>query len=402
MKHVICWTIVGVMLCGGDLLAQDQTLVKELQEALRPLPSTMTPKDPNAGPPTIASGTGKPPLVTNIKFALNSTELTPDAPRYLDALGTALTEDRELRSYVYRIEGHTCNLGGAEYNRQLSLRRAKAVVEYLVGHFALQREQFKVVGYGADKPIESNDTEKGRDKNRRVVIVNTLKPLHRAPAPESAKLGLNVRVTYQKDGGMAELTPQVPLTKGDIYAVEFTPHEQANVYVCNVGSSGKIAWHFPNGTNTPKTNPVSPGLHRVPITGRWFELDDHPGTEHIVVLAFRPRTSDVGQIKDRPVDPPSTSAPGPGVLASSPRAKDATLTVRPVKDRPVDPPSTLSLDPVRLCRNALEQAVSRASNERQAKAPGRVVIRPRPNHRPAPSATPTPPDFVWQLSFQHQ
>lgn len=66
-----------------------------------------------------------------------------------------------------RVEGNTDNVGNPEKNKQLSYKRAKAVVDYLVNDFGMPRNRFIIVGNGAEKPLESNDTEQGRAKNRR-------------------------------------------------------------------------------------------------------------------------------------------------------------------------------------------------------------------------------------------
>ena len=66
-----------------------------------------------------------------------------------------------------RIEGNTDNVGSAKTNKSLSLRRANAVANYLITEHGMPRNRFIIVGNGPDKPVASNDTEKGRAKNRR-------------------------------------------------------------------------------------------------------------------------------------------------------------------------------------------------------------------------------------------
>jgi OOP family OmpA-OmpF porin len=65
------------------------------------------------------------------------------------------------------IEGHASAEGGADYNLSLSDRRAKAVMKYLVDHGIVQG-MLTAQGFGATKPLGENDTEPGREKNRRV------------------------------------------------------------------------------------------------------------------------------------------------------------------------------------------------------------------------------------------
>jgi outer membrane protein OmpA-like peptidoglycan-associated protein len=66
-----------------------------------------------------------------------------------------------------RIEGHTDSVGNADYNRKLSQQRADAVKAYLVGK-GIDGGRFEAVGYGPDKPVETNKSKDGRAKNRRV------------------------------------------------------------------------------------------------------------------------------------------------------------------------------------------------------------------------------------------
>lgn len=67
------------------------------------------------------------------------------------------------------ILGHTDNQGAADYNQKLSQNRAQAVKDYLV-KIGLKASQINVKGLGESQPIETNDTEEGRAKNRRVEI----------------------------------------------------------------------------------------------------------------------------------------------------------------------------------------------------------------------------------------
>jgi OmpA-OmpF porin, OOP family len=69
------------------------------------------------------------------------------------------------------IEGHTDSFGTNEYNQKLSEERAKSVRQYLIDKFGINGSRLTAVGYGEEKPIASNDTPEGRQKNRRVEAV---------------------------------------------------------------------------------------------------------------------------------------------------------------------------------------------------------------------------------------
>jgi outer membrane protein OmpA-like peptidoglycan-associated protein len=65
------------------------------------------------------------------------------------------------------IEGHSDNVGNDAANKKLSNDRAKAVRDYLVSK-EISTKRLKTIGYGKTKPLASNDTEEGRQQNRRV------------------------------------------------------------------------------------------------------------------------------------------------------------------------------------------------------------------------------------------
>ena len=67
------------------------------------------------------------------------------------------------------LEGHTDSVGSDKYNMSLSDRRAKAVKAKLVADYGIPAERVSAVGYGESRPIDTNDTDEGRARNRRVV-----------------------------------------------------------------------------------------------------------------------------------------------------------------------------------------------------------------------------------------
>lgn len=67
------------------------------------------------------------------------------------------------------IEGHTDNVGSASANQKLSQRRADAVRTYIIKKFGIAPSRLTARGYGEDKPIASNSTAAGRQKNRRII-----------------------------------------------------------------------------------------------------------------------------------------------------------------------------------------------------------------------------------------
>jgi len=69
------------------------------------------------------------------------------------------------------IEGYTDNQGTKEANHALSHRRTDAVKNYMVSKGSIDESRIQTIGYGESRPIASNNTQIGREQNRRVVIL---------------------------------------------------------------------------------------------------------------------------------------------------------------------------------------------------------------------------------------
>ena len=67
------------------------------------------------------------------------------------------------------LEGHTDSIGTEEYNMTLSRRRAESVKKYLVEKMSTDASRISTIGYGESFAVDTNETEEGRQKNRRVV-----------------------------------------------------------------------------------------------------------------------------------------------------------------------------------------------------------------------------------------
>jgi len=102
--------------------------------------------------------------ISNIQFAFDSDKLQKQGAQILDRVCAIL---ERYDSYNVTIEGHTDDTGQGEYNQDLSERRAKAVLEYLV-YRGIKRERLKSAGLGKSVPLYPNTNEENRRKNRRV------------------------------------------------------------------------------------------------------------------------------------------------------------------------------------------------------------------------------------------
>lgn len=240
-----------------------------------------------------------PSFTMRLHFRKNSYELSPHAIPHLQNLGKAL-QNETLRGYVYKIEGHTCDLGSNSYNYELSHKRALAVQRYLTQTFGLPAKQFVIKGYGESQPLVPNFDESARRKNRRVTIINTLKTFYIDNAISEISVQMkrfrnNIEETVQ-DGDV--------LTRVDRYSVEFMPEKAMFVYIYQTDATGRTDHIFPNPKFSKISNPVSPGaFYRVPEPGRWFYLDDNTGKEQIIVIALENKLAEPEKILEKILTP---------------------------------------------------------------------------------------------------
>jgi OOP family OmpA-OmpF porin len=100
-----------------------------------------------------------------VLFDFDKATIKGNYSKDIDALGDVMKKYEDLN---ITIEGHTDNIGTAAYNKKLSQRRADAVKKYLVEKSGIDAKRLTAKGFGLEKPIASNKTKEGRQKNRRV------------------------------------------------------------------------------------------------------------------------------------------------------------------------------------------------------------------------------------------
>jgi outer membrane protein OmpA-like peptidoglycan-associated protein/tetratricopeptide (TPR) repeat protein len=107
---------------------------------------------------------GSVAVLNNIFFDVDKFELKEKSSPELQKILRFLKENPSVR---VEIGGHTDNSGSASHNRELSEKRARSVYDFLVQH-GIDRTRLEPKGYGPDRPISPNDTEEGRQQNRRI------------------------------------------------------------------------------------------------------------------------------------------------------------------------------------------------------------------------------------------
>jgi outer membrane protein OmpA-like peptidoglycan-associated protein len=138
-----------------------------------PVPVTVTVDDGKGGTAsdTVTIQVVRPPvkefIFEDVHFDFDRYSLRPEATRILDEAVKALQENPELR---LEVEGHTCNIGTAEYNLALGERRATAVRDYLSSR-GIGADRLRTVSYGEERPKHDNAREETRRLNRRAAMV---------------------------------------------------------------------------------------------------------------------------------------------------------------------------------------------------------------------------------------
>ena len=108
--------------------------------------------------------------VHDLKFVADSNEFLPEEKSRLDALYEELADKTKNNEFSILVEGHTASVGKPNGELNLSIERARTVIDEMVER-GIPRSKFTYKGYGGTVPIADNDTEEGRAKNRRVEII---------------------------------------------------------------------------------------------------------------------------------------------------------------------------------------------------------------------------------------
>jgi OOP family OmpA-OmpF porin len=102
----------------------------------------------------------------HFNFDFNSVSLDEKSLLYLDQLAEALKENERL---IIKLTGHTDNIGSNRYNDRLSLQRAETIKSILIEQ-GVDEERILTEGKGMREPLNGNETETERSKNRRVEV----------------------------------------------------------------------------------------------------------------------------------------------------------------------------------------------------------------------------------------
>ena len=104
---------------------------------------------------------------TTVLFGFNKADLTRKDKQ---PLANFAEQIQNQKHYIVQVEGYTDSTGAADYNYQLSQRRADAVIQYLAQKYKVPAHKIFLIGLGKDKPVAQNTSASGRAKNRRVDV----------------------------------------------------------------------------------------------------------------------------------------------------------------------------------------------------------------------------------------
>lgn len=126
-------------------------------------------------------------------------------PEYADEIAQVGNFMKKYPTTTAVIEGHTDNVGAADYNMDLSKRRAESVVTHLVETYGIDRSRLAARGYGMSRPIADNSTDEGRQLNRRMeAVIDCVFEVKDIQPPDRLCMSL----LLEFDSGKSEIKPQ--------------------------------------------------------------------------------------------------------------------------------------------------------------------------------------------------
>ncbi|MCX5814307.1 MAG: tetratricopeptide repeat protein [Proteobacteria bacterium] len=291
-KEAVEWYEKGLKYDPGDIITKERlALARDMSkgsvvkaETIRNLFSS------TRGPAEIVSITFGEAL---IPFEYNKTNIVGSAVSQIAELGKAL---RDI-SGVFEIAGHTDIRGSDGYNRNLSMKRAQAVVDYIVQHYGISKSNLIAKGYGKRMPLCSDNSEACHSLNRRVEIIRKagyagstrgIQTRSISSAPETTveqKVIVEAGFFFQKKGErkIKILKDGMSLkSRSDRYLIFFRPLQDCYVYVVQEDAKGNVNILFPGKDNNARV--LKEKDYWVPAPGKAYTLDDTRGEEKLYLL----------------------------------------------------------------------------------------------------------------------
>ena len=145
---------------------RDHDSVPDATDACPDVPGSPSPDPRKNGCPGLVKVESETiQILEQVHFEVDKSDILPESFRILDAVAFALESHPVIKRIS--VEGHTDNQGSADFNMDLSQKRADSVVEYLITK-GIARDRLEPHGYGFSRPVSDNKTAAGRQANRRV------------------------------------------------------------------------------------------------------------------------------------------------------------------------------------------------------------------------------------------
>jgi len=180
-----CWSSMSYKSRGRALPVRYGREIKKAVIEKKPEPVVVAVAPPPPPPPPVVTAPPPPPppppvqkkvvVSLNVEFDTGKSVIKE---KYYDDIKKIADFMQKYSDTNVVIEGHTDNVNRSnnpDLNVKLSQSRANSVRQYLIENFGIDASRVTSVGYGPDKPIASNDTDEGRQKNRRIdAVVETI------------------------------------------------------------------------------------------------------------------------------------------------------------------------------------------------------------------------------------
>ena len=167
---------LGVAACGPRVFEAESA---KLITAVRPPPPPEKP--PPKAEARVEVTQEKIVIHDKIQFEYNRARILPESDALLAEIAGVIEANPQLQRI--RVEGHASAEGSRRRNLELSKQRAEAVRDHLVERGRVDPARLEFAGYGPDQPIADNDTEAGREANRRVEFTILERAESEAEAP---------------------------------------------------------------------------------------------------------------------------------------------------------------------------------------------------------------------------
>jgi len=162
-----------------------------------PPPPPPAPVEAPKPPPRVELRDNKIEFKEKIQFEVNKATIKEESFSLLKDIADVIKQNPQVKKIS--IEGHASADGDAKANKKLSDDRAKAVMDYLVKKESIPAASLTAKGWGEEKPIADNNTEEGREKNRRVEFLVVEQDVTQKKVEIDPKTGKEKIVEVKKD-----------------------------------------------------------------------------------------------------------------------------------------------------------------------------------------------------------